>query len=674
MAIDPQWRPTLTRLTRLAQREPEARGWIEEMLERNLPDIIGAAVEVAAETGPPMPELLAAVLERNASAQASEAVARSVPIDATALQDLAIAAIRSLLGQPGWPPGEAEPETARRRYALRVALATRLSYAGRLGEARAVAEQALSETGASLARDASVRARSIDAYDVIGEAQLASGDAEGAVRNARRALALRREIDDPFRLPAQGELRLGLALLRSGQAGEACRVLTEAAALARDLVETHRDALLELRDKIAELPPGEQLRIVVTMGRNPNGFDELIPDQAYLIESLIGLAHSCLGALAAVLESPQEVPADLIGPALAELAAGRAQMRRGHNDPALGLRILRLLAAWPQAADLTVDDFETMAGEAAAAGDLELTISVRQAEADFFRRAEPVDEWALVDALSRLSQLLADVRPAEAVTAMREAVDVVADGDPLELGLALHNLSRRLSANGQPEEGRDASARAVGLISEAAEAGRDLSPLVMTGMFETLVQRNLECGTEVVFTPPVVDSAVRTIDDFGREAGADLTRLAHATCGLFDSARRQGDLVTAPRIADAVSRLAVRRPDDQSIQVARGLCTSQLLWLAVESGQLSRARDLLREISEAERNAPDMDVLTVEHGICAADLIAAYGQADDDEAAAQVARESAAALLSPTYLAARRRDLGDDQSEFIKAIRQLTQR
>ena len=408
------------------------------------------------------------------------------------------------------------------------------------------------------------------------------------------------------------------------------------------------------------------------MGWNPNGFDEVILDQAFRIESLIWLAHSCLSALAAALEAAldeqQHVRADLTGPALAELAAGRAQMRRGRDDPALGLRILRLLVAWPQAADITIDDFDAMADEAAAADDLGLTIGVRQAEVDFFRRADPADNWALGDALIRLSQVLADVRPGEAVAAMREAVDLVGDDGPLRLGLMLHNLSRRLSADGQSAAGRDASARAVGLISGACLAGQDVPPLVMTAVFETLVQRNLECDTEVDFTPALVAAAVRMIEDSGREAGADLGRLIHATCGLFDSARRQDDMATAHRIADAVIRLAAARPDDRSIQFARGVFASQLLWRAVEHGGLGMARDLLGEVREASRSAPDLDALTVEHGKSAADLIAAYRQAGDDEAAAQVARESAGALLSPVYIAARRRDLGGDQAEFIQAI------
>lgn len=131
-------------------------------------------------------------------------------------------------------------------------------------------------------------------------------------------------------------------------------------------------------------------------------------------------------------------------------------------------------------------------------------------------------------------------------------------------------------------------------------------------------------------------------------------------------------MATAHRIAAAVSRLAAARPDDRSIQFARGVFASQLLWQAVEHGGLGLARDLLGEVREASRSAPDLGELTVEHGKSAADLIAAYRQAGDDEAAAHVARESAGALLSPAYIAARRRDLGGNQAEFIQAIQDLT--
>jgi tetratricopeptide (TPR) repeat protein len=670
---DQQWRAALTRLARLTQRQPEARAWIEEMLDRNMPGILRAAIEVAEETGSPLPELLAGTLERKASAEAYEAIARSVPMDATELQDLAITSIQSLLALQGWPSDEPERDVAVRRHALQVALATRLANAGRLAEAYPVAEQAVVQARTVLREHKSARARSIDAYDVIAECELSSGDAKAALETSRQALALRKEMDDPFRLRADGEVRLGLVLLRLGMADEACRVLTEAAARARDLLEHHRDALLEFEDQLAH---GERaLRIVVTMGWDPSGFDEIIVDQGFRIESLVALHHRCLTALADVLEAGEGLRADLVAQALSELAAGRAAMRSGRDDPYLGLRILRLLIASSEITrlSLSTDDFDMMADEAIAASDLALAISVRQAEVEFFRRTEPVDRRALAEALTFQSQLLMDVRPGDAVAVMREAVEVVGDENPLHMALLLHNLGRRLGADGQPREGLEMSARAVGLISGAYLDGREVTPLVMLGLFTSLVQRSLECDTDIEFTPTVVDAAVKMIDDFGVETGADLSRIARPLCGLFDSTLRQGDVLTAARIGDAVSRLAARRPDDESIQLANGLMASQLVWQAIRSGELDRARALLNEVIAASQNAPYQNVLTVEHGKCASDLINAYQRAGGFEEAARLARQSRDVLLSPVYLAVRQRDLGTDQAGFISAVQELAQ-
>jgi tetratricopeptide (TPR) repeat protein len=674
-----QWRAALTRLARLAQRQPEARAWIEEMLDRNMPDILRAAIEVAEETGPPLPELLAGILERKASVEAYEAVARSVPINATGLQELAITSIQSLLARQDWPADEPARDVRVRRHALQVALATRLVRAGRLAEARPVAEQAVTQARTVLAKDESARARSIDAYDVIAECQLSSGDARAALETSRQALALRKKMDDPFRPRADGERRLGVVLFRLGMADEACEALTEAAAHARDLLERHRDTLLEFEDQLRRHPGGDErtgmLRIAVTMGLNPNGFDEIIVDQGFRIKSLVALHQHCLATLAQLLDAEKDLRADLVARALPELAAGRAAMRSGRDDPSLGLLILRLLISSPEITrlSLSTDDFDMMANEASAAGDLALAVSVRQAEADFFRHTEPVDRRALAEALTFQSQLLMDVRPGEAVALMREAVEVVGDEDPVHLALVLHNFGRRLGANGQPREGLEMSARAVGLISGAYLDGREVTPLVMMGLFTSLVQRSLESDAEIEFTPNVVDAAVKMIDDFGVETGADLSRIANPLCGLFDSALRQGDVPAAGRIGDAVGHMAAQRPDDESIQLAGGLMASQLLWQAVRSGELDRARALLNEVIAASRNAPDQDVLTVEHGKCASDLINAYQQAGDFGEAAWLTRQSLGVLLSPVYLAARRRDLGHDQAEFISAVQELAQ-
>jgi tetratricopeptide (TPR) repeat protein len=576
MPNDQQWHAALTHLARLAQRQPEAQAWIEERLERNMPQILGAAIEVAEETGSPLPALLVRVLDRHPSAAAHEAVAQTVPMRSAALQDLAITSILTLLGQRDWPPGEPEEVALVRRHALRVALASRLADAERLVEARTVAEQAVSEARTVLRDSASARARSVDAYDVIAKCQMSSGDAAGAVETARRALTLRQEIDDPLRLRADGERNLGLALLNVGMADEACQVLTDAVARARDLLEHQRDPLRELEDQAAEDTGGRRQEkalpgVAVTMGWMPNGFDQTVVDRAFRTGSLVARLHRCLGALVAVLEDQEHLRTDLLAPALSELAACHALMRRDHTAPALGLRIVRLLITWPEIADLSTDDFDVMADEALAAEDLGLAIGVRQAEVQYFRRAAPADRWALVDALDQQARLLAEVRPSDAVAAMREAVDLASDEDPLRLGLLLLNLSRRLRANGQPREGLEMSSRAVGLISDVYLTGRDdLTPHVMTDMFETLVQQNLECATEIDFTPPVVAAVAKMINDSGHEKGADLRRIAHATLVLFNSASRQGDVTTAQQIANAVSRLATQRPDDESIQLVCG--------------------------------------------------------------------------------------------------------
>jgi tetratricopeptide (TPR) repeat protein len=677
---DQQWRAALTRLARLAQRQPEAGAWIEEMLDRNMPGILRAAIEVAEETGPPLPELLAGILERKASADAYEAVARSVPMDTSGLQDLAITSIQWLLARPDWPGGERARDVPARRHALQVALATRLARAGRLAEARPVAEQAVMQARTVLRKDKSARARGIDAYDVIAECQLSSGDAKAALETSRQALASRKNnMDDPFRPLANGERRLGVVLSRLGLADEACEALTNAAAHARDLLDRHRDTLLEFKDQMRRHPGGDErtgtLRIVVTMGWNPNGFDELIVDQGFHVESLAVQHRLCLAALARLLDTEKGLRADLVARALPELVAGRAAMRSGRDDPYLGLLILRLLISSPDITrlSLSTDDFDIMADEASAADDLALVVSVRQAEADFFRRTEPVDRRALAEALTFQSQLLMDVRPGEAVALMREAVEVIGDEDPVHLALGLHNLGRRLGANGQPKEGLEMSARAVGLISGAYLDDRKVTPLVMMGLLTSLVQRSLESDAEIKFTATVVDGIVKMINDFGVETGADLSRIADPLCGLFDSALRQGDMPTAARIGDAVGHLAAQRPDDESIQLAGGLMASQLLWQAVRSGELDRARALLNEVIAASRNVPEQDVLTVEHGKCASDLINAYEQAGDFGEATRLARKSLAVLLSPVYLAARRRDLGGDQAQFISAVQELAQ-
>jgi hypothetical protein len=667
-----QWREALTRLTRLAQRQPDARDWLEDMLRRNMPAILAPALEVAAETGAPLPEVLARALAADASWQAHETVARAVPMDATVLQDLAIASLRALLDQDTGPVGEPTGEVpAVRRPALRAALATRLAAAGRLDEARLAAEQAL----AGIPDDPSSQARGVDAYDVLAQCQLAAGDALGAVDSARRALTLRQSIDDPFRGQADGEWRLALALLAAGRPEEACRTLVSAVSRLRGLLAGARDVRFALEDQLAA--GAKELHLAVTMGWNPNGFDEVVIDQGFRVDFLVGRFHGCLAdLLKAIEEHEPRLSEGTVTAVKAELAAARPLLRRGVDDTVLRLRILRLLGRRLSTGSaslipaISADEFDAMADDALAAGDRHLAAFVRMTQADYLRQQEPVDRRALANALNDLSRLIAG---ADAVTVMREAVEAASGDDPVSHALMLHNLARRLSENGQPAEGFEASSQAVCLLSEAFATRPGIPPLAMAALFETLVQRGQESGSEIELHPNVVTAAEKMLNDAGRATGADLSRQVSATCGLFDSAMRQGDTATAQRLANAVCRLATLRPDDEAIQLARALLASQLLWAAIGEEARDRARQWLAEVAASTGNAPDLDALAVELGKCTADLIGAYRQAGDVETAAQLARESRAALLSEPYLAARRRDLGGDQADYVHAVTRLAE-
>jgi tetratricopeptide (TPR) repeat protein len=409
-----QWREALTRLTRLAQRRPEARDWIEDMLRRNMPAILAPALQVAEETGDPLPDVLARVVSADAPMEMHEAMARAVPMGPTDLQALGIASLRALLNRESWS-GETAPV---RRHALQVALANRLFAAGRRDEARAAAQQALANTP----DDPSSLARSIDAYDVLGECQAAAGDPQGAVENARRGLALRESLKDPLRGQAEGELILGLTLLEADVPDEACRILRSAVSHSSGLLASNRDAWSTYEDQLAD--GANIIHATYVMGFLSNGFDRVVAENGFRVEFLVAQFHHCLeGLLRAFGEHGERLSAGVRNGVLTELAAASALLRRGLNDTSLRIRIFRLLSSEPTSPmpPLSEDDFDAMADEALAANDRDLAAEVRMAQVNYLRRQDPVDRRALVNALSDLSRLSSG---ADAVRVAREAVEV----------------------------------------------------------------------------------------------------------------------------------------------------------------------------------------------------------------------------------------------------------
>ena len=673
----------LTRLTRLAQREPEAKAWIKDMLVENLPDIVQTAVEVAEETGPPMPEILTEVLREEASVEAADAVARHVPMETDdALQDLAIAAGRALLADATWPQDAPEEDGPRRRHALQVALAGRLATVGRREEGLAMAEDAIAVASKRMRRDPSIQPRLVDAYDIVSAARLDEGEPGPAVEAARQALDLRRSLDDPYRPAVEGEVRLGWALVLDGAAEKGVELLANAAENIRGRLESGRDPMSALREEIDTGDASTTVRISVRMGFSPSGFDEAVLDVPVGSGYLQGLQKRTLVLLVGSLQRIVTPAPALLEAVVHELVAGLALMRRVGPAPEVELPILEELVRWGTSSSYRTevglpalaDQLSRVANEAATLGDIGASRHARELEITCLRAARPLDRNALMEALRALASLLvAGDMPDEAVTVMQEAVELAEATEIGRAGLAstMHNLARRLTAAGRLEEAMDTSSQAVALLSAEFLVEDRHPPDTMAAFLTTLVSRGVDCDKELKLDPSLVNSVLRMLDRAGIEPGSDLLRICRAAMGVTDSALRQGELETAKRLYGGISALAIRRPDDRAAQLARGLLGSNLTWHALARDDLAGARSFVEQVAAASREVPGDETLLVALGTSAADLIGAYMNAGDETSAVQVAGDASDALLSPAYLAARESDLGTDQAEFVAAIKQL---
>jgi hypothetical protein len=681
-------RSALTQLTRLARREPQAEEWIRARLKSRMPSIIQPAIEVAAETGEPMPTLLAEAIRAHGSAEVIEQVARSVPIDLQALQAVAIASLESLLADLAWPPGDATDRDVR-RFALRVAIALRLAHTGQLRRARAVAEEALADA-AVLPQNASVRARSVDALDTIVEAQRAACEDQGAVDTAQRALRMRLSLTvDPFRLAAVGQKRLGEAQIAAGALNAGAETLADAVVDLRRRVTEFRGLKLEIEDQLSE--GATSVRVPVTVGYLPEGFDDLIVE-AWCSDSLVGQMMACLTLLVRALESGADAWRQPSARVVRELEAGRRALRGLGSTPELRLTIikfefsiLKLLQRWPPVDTApesdTVADLERIADEADGFGHPELAIEVRAVLIQRLRDAQPIDARTLVNTLQAQSRGFECVgRPDDAVAAMRDAV-AVSDGcraaevapsagaDRLEAS-ALHALARRLAAAGQFDEGFKMSSKAVTIAADELLRGDKFTPEAFTAMLFSLARRARESGSEIELSDDLVEAADLVLDRIGREQGADLGMAVQAVIGLLEApVRQRKQIVIARRLYAALQILSARRPDDRQARAALVLIGSDMLRWEYETGEKARARAVFYAMA-ATRLRPEDGDLRIEYAKCAADLANAYGQNGEHGEAAAVVRMARSALLSPAYLAVRERDIGD-VPEFAAAIKQI---
>lgn len=676
MATPPEssWHGPLTRLARLAHDEPEAETWITELLESNMPEIVPDAVAVALETGEPLPRLLAEAIARHPSVAAAEALARKVPIHTPALQDAAIAALETLLADPGWPADEDASAAPVRRHALRVALAARLVAQARFAEARDLALAAIAEAG-DLPDEESVRARLIDANDALGEAQSALGEPAAAAESAARSLELRLAGDDPQRSRAEGRLRLAASLMAIGSNQAAVEHLVLATEETDEALSGHRDPTIELEEAVEAAGEGEHVRIPVRIGWLPSGFDDVVIDAGMPAEVLSRMLAVCAAELVRAVAASPDLPRPLLIQALDRLEASRPRLLQGEPLPLLEVEVLELLGAHPEYTGnldsaARAEALEQAAVRAGELGEVELAIRARTAQAQALRSGDG-ERQDLVNSLQARGQLLESMgRPEEAVAVTREAA-ALAEGE--EEPFVLHNLARRLAAAGQAREAFETSSRAIALLGERflAEEDGQLTPGMMASMMVSLSKRAEECeGAEIEVTPLLADTTVALLDRVGLRPDTELEAPVRAAYAVAFAAEGQGDLELAERVYEAVVRLASRRPDDPLPQYARSLLGSNLCWKEIERGDLAAARRFQAEVAGAAEALPD-ERLIAEHGKASVDLISAYQQAGDIEAARELARSSLGAMLSPPYLEMRRQELGADQDEFVAAIEAL---
>jgi tetratricopeptide (TPR) repeat protein len=267
-AAPEEGRGTLTVLTRLAQRRPEAEEWLRTAFRKRLDLLAESALDVAVEIGDPIGAALAREIEENANEDLAERLMdrcdegryvsslplREVGLAATTKKRDLFAArhpprrglFASLFRRWNQPPEAVSTEKAR----LANNLGNRLSDLGRLEEALKATKEAV-DVYRELAgrRPDAFRPGLATSLNNLGNRLSDLGRHEEALKPTEEAMALRRDLagrrPDAF-LPdlAMSLNNLGNRLSDLGRREEALKAMEEAVAVYRDLDRRRPDAFL----------------------------------------------------------------------------------------------------------------------------------------------------------------------------------------------------------------------------------------------------------------------------------------------------------------------------------------------------------------------------------------------------------------------------------------------
>ena len=250
----------LTVLDRLAQRDPEQTKWLDKALSGRLEALAETAMGVAAQTGDPIGQLLAKILEEQEADMAlAQRLVPLLPKDTVALRELRVVVTRLYLARLR---SVAEPKPLEVRQDIAGHSSNLAGYLSELGNREAALEAAEESEGAfrSLAKDHPDEMRPDLAMSLNNLANRLSelGRREEALERAQEAAEIYRVLaearPDAFRPNLATSLNNLATMLRElGRREEALERAQEAVDIRRVLAEVRPDLAMSLNNLAAML-------------------------------------------------------------------------------------------------------------------------------------------------------------------------------------------------------------------------------------------------------------------------------------------------------------------------------------------------------------------------------------------------------------------------------------
>jgi tetratricopeptide (TPR) repeat protein len=241
----------LTALTRLVQRRPEQRWWLEKALSGRLEHLADIALQVAVETGDPIGSVLAKLIEREESIDLVESILtrfdESSYRDSVALFDTVLVSTRRVLSYRRELTAAQDEE----RFAEIARLSNNLSFSfsrsGRQEEAREAAQSAV-KVFRSLSSGGPEREYELAAsLSNLGVVESNLGNYQSAIMATEEAVRISRGLSEKWPIEmtpdlAQNLINLGSISFSSGYGEKALTATTEAVEILQRLAGEHPGA------------------------------------------------------------------------------------------------------------------------------------------------------------------------------------------------------------------------------------------------------------------------------------------------------------------------------------------------------------------------------------------------------------------------------------------------